>query len=114
MDNGGNWSASIVIPISSTTTTAGVHQLKVIDSSGREGIVDLVIPERTLNLDPLESRVGTTVRVTGAGYPANNTKSGADSVPTVSIIYSIGATTKNVATVTPDASGGFSTSFQVP
>ncbi|MCH8281226.1 MAG: hypothetical protein IIC96_11160 [Chloroflexi bacterium] len=115
VDNGGNWSASIIIPINSTTTTAGTHQLKVIDSFGREGIANLIIPERTLVLDPIESRVGTTVRVSGTGYPANNTKSGSESVPTIKIEYTIpGQLAKNVLTVTPDASGNFSSSFQVP
>ena len=114
VDSGGNWSASIIIPITTGTTTPGVRQIKVVDSVGGEGTADLIITERTLLLDPVESRLGTTVFVTGKGFPAKNTESGAESVPSVIIEYAVGTTFKAVATVIPDTSGNFRTSFKVP
>ena len=113
-DNGGNWSASLIIPVNSTTTTTGVHQLKITDHGGREGLVDLTIPGRMLVLDPVLSRVGTVVNVTGTGFPADNTKTGSETSPAVSIRYVVGSTTNTVATLTPDASGNISGSFKVP
>ena len=113
-DNGGNWSSSLVIPVNTTTTTTGTIQLKIKDNGGREGIVDLVIPDRTIVIDPVLSRVGTQVTITGTGYPADNTKTGAESSAAVSIRYIVGSTTNTVATLTPDAAGNISGSFKVP
>ncbi|MCH8992872.1 MAG: hypothetical protein IIA44_14135 [Acidobacteria bacterium] len=113
-DNGGNWSASLIIPVNTTTTSEGTLQLKIQDDGEREGIVDLVIVPRTLTIDPVVSRVGTLVTVTGAGYPADNTKTGAETTPAVSIRYIAGSTTNTVATLTPDAAGNISGSFKVP
>jgi len=114
IDNGGNWSSSIVLPINDTTVTPGSHTLKVIDDQGREGLVTLNIASRTINLSPLESRVGTIVTVTGSGFPADNTKTGSASTPSVSIKYTYGTTTDTVATLTPDASGNVTGTFTVP
>ena len=113
-DNGGNWSSSIILPINDATTTPGTHELKITDVDGRSGTVDLVISDRTLVLDPLESRVGTTVTITGTGYPADNTKTGAESTPSVSIRYTVSGTAQTVATLTPDASGNITGTFTVP
>lgn len=113
-DNGGNWSANLVLPINSVTTSTGVHTLKIQDSLGREGVIDLNISPRTLTLDPVESRIGSFVTVTGTGFPADNTATGADAVPSVSILYTVGNTSRTVATFTPDAAGNLSGSFKVP
>lgn len=77
-------------------------------------MVTLEIADRTLVLSPLESRVGTTVNVTGSGFPADNTKTGAESTASVSIKYTVSGTAQTVATLTPDASGNISGSFTVP
>jgi hypothetical protein len=114
IDNGGNWSASFVIPINDTTTTPGNHVLKIVDSGKREGTVNFTIADRTLVLDPAESRLGTTVQVTGGGYPANNTGEGADFSPVVSLIYLIPGNDISVAQLSPDSSGSIVSSFRVP
>lgn len=114
IDNGGNWSSSIVIPINDTTTTPGAHEFKITDDLGREGIGTLTIAARTVTLAPLESRVGTTVTVVGAGFPADNTKTGAESTPSVAIKYTVSGTAQTVATLTPDAGGNINGSFTVP
>jgi hypothetical protein len=114
VDNGGNWSASLVVPITTVTTTEGDHELKIVDSSGREGVATLTLAERTLVLSPLESRVGTTVNISGTGYPADNTKTGSDSTPSVTVEYTVAGTARSVATLTPDSSGNINGSFVVP
>jgi len=113
-DNGGNWSASLIIPTNSTTVNDGDHELKIKDAGGRDGKVNLTLAERTITLSPTESRLGSTITVTGAGYPADNTKTGAETTPAVSIQYIVGSTTNTVATLTPDASGNISGTFTVP
>jgi len=114
IDNGGNWSSAVVIPINTTTVTPGVHELKVTDDQGREGLAKLNIAERVLGMTPLESRVGTVVTISGSGFPADNTKTGAASTPSVSIKYTYGTTTDTVATLTPDSSGNITGTFTVP
>jgi len=114
IDNGGNWSSAVVIPINTTTVTPGSHEFKVTDDQGREGLAILVIADRSLGMTPLESRVGTVVNITGVGFPADNTKTGAASTPSVSIKYTYGTTTDTVATLTPDASGNITGTFTVP
>ncbi|MDA0735413.1 MAG: hypothetical protein O2909_12790 [Chloroflexi bacterium] len=64
VDNGGSWSASIDLPITTATATAGTRELRVVDSNGREGKVNLIFPARTLTLDPVEGAVGSNVTVT--------------------------------------------------
>jgi hypothetical protein len=114
IDNGGNWSSSIVIPINDTTTTPGAHEFKITDDAGREGIGVLTIAARTVTLSPLESRVGTVVNVVGAGFPADKTKTGAESTPSVAIKYTVSGTAQTVATLTPDAGGNINGTFTVP
>ena len=114
IDNGGNWSSSVILPINDTTVVTGTHELKITDDGGREGTVSLVMAPRELALDPLESRVGTTVSVVGSGFPADNTKTGAASTPSVAIKYTVSGTAQTVATLTPDASGNITGSFTVP
>ena len=114
IDNGGNWSSAVVLPINTTTVTPGSHELKVTDDQGREGLATLIIKERNVGLTPLESRVGTIATITGSGFPADNTKTGAASTPSVSIKYTYGTTTDTVATLTPDASGNINGTFTVP
>jgi hypothetical protein len=114
IDNGGNWSSSVILPINDTTVVTGTHELKITDDGGREGTVSLIMAPRELELDPSESRVGTTVAVTGSGFPADNTKTGAASTPSVAIKYTVSGTAQTVATLTPDASGNISGSFTVP
>jgi len=113
-DDGGNWSASLIVPTNTTTVNDGVHELKVKDAGGRDGVVNVTLADRTVTLSPSESRIGETVTVTGSGFPADNTKSGAETTPAVSIVYVVGSTSNTVATLTPDASGNVSGSFKVP
>ena len=114
VDNGGNWSASIVIPVTNSSVSPGPHELKVIDSKTREGVAIVSVAPRTLTLEPQESRVGTRVTITGTGFPARNTEG--ESVRSVSVDYNVGSDRQweQVGSVSPDGSGNFSLSFLVP
>ena len=108
-DSGGNWNASIVIPITGASTTEGTHTLDVKDSSGRSGSAEVVIAERKVTLDPPTARPGVMVQLTGSGFPASNRRS-EQTAPPVSIEYGDDL----VGTVNPDSSGNIATSFRVP
>ena len=108
-DSGGNWNASIVIPITGASTTEGTHTLDVMDSSGRSGSAEVVIAEREVTLDPPTARPGVMVQLTGSGFPASNRRS-EQTAPPVSIEYGDDL----VGTVNPDSSGNIATSFRIP
>jgi hypothetical protein len=100
-DSSGNVNFQVKIESTATTRTAGTYDLQVIDASGRTGSAKLTIPSRVVTLEPASSRRGTTVTVTGTGFPAKQ-----------SVTLTYGATT--VASVTPDGVGAFTTTFVVP
>ena len=108
-DSGGNWNASIVIPITGASTTEGTHTLDVMDNSGRSGSAEVVIAERKITLDPPTARPGVMVQLTGSGFPASNRRS-EQTAPPVSIEYGDDL----VGTVNPDSSGNIATSFRIP
>ena len=108
-DSGGNWNASIVIPITGASTTEGTHELDVMDSSGRSGSAEVVIAERKVTLEPPTARPGVMVQLTGSGFPASNRRS-EQTAPPVSIEYGDDL----VGTVNPDSSGNIATSFRIP
>ena len=114
IDNAGNWSASFVIPVTSTTTTPGDHELTITDTDGRSGTVVLNTSPRTLTLTPPSGRVGTRVQIEGVGFPADNRAVGSSTTESVSIRYSEGAIPRTVVTLTPDGSGNIRGWFTVP
>ena len=109
-DSGGNWNASIIIPITEATTTPGTHILDILDSSGRSGSAEIVIADRTITLEPALARPGETVMLTGSGFPATNSRRSEQTTPSVEVTYA----GDRVATVTPDSNGNISASFKVP
>ena len=105
IDSGGNWGASLVIPINTITTTAGTYRLRVTDSEGRQGVANLEIPRRTLTLGPSQSRRGSTITAAGTGYPA---------ISTVVIIYTVSGVQRTVSTNKVNSAGEFAATFSVP
>ena len=114
VDNAGNWSSSFVIPVTSTTTTPGEHELSITDTKGRSGSVVLSMAPRVLTMTPASGRVGTRVQVEGSGFPADNRAVGSVTTSTVTIEYSELAVPRTVVTLTPDGSGNIRGWFTVP
>ena len=112
INSGGSWVAQIVIPVTSTTTAPGTYELKIIDSEGRPGVTSITIPDRTVTFDPLESRVGTTLTVSGAGWIASNGAEGAEDADIELTYESSGGDSSSRAT--PDANGEFTATIKVP
>ena len=107
IDDSGNWNTSVEIPL--TTGTAASHgstrTIRVTDSTGRSGTVDLTFPERSVTMTPEEGHPGSTVTLTGEGYP------GYDRLR-VFIVYK--DTTTYEDDVRPDAAGRWSHTFKIP
>ena len=110
ISSGGTWSASLIIPITTATTSPGTHMVEVEDSGNRSGSVEITIPERTLTIEPAEARPGEWVTLTGSGFPSDNGRSKEQSTPSVSIMYA----DDDVGTARPDSSGTISLRFVVP
>ena len=115
VDSGGNWVATVVIPITSPSTIPGVYELKAFDSAGRPGVTTLTVKPRTIDFEPKESRVGTTLIVTGTGWVASNSAPGADSANISVDYYLPGASDSDAsARANPDSDGNFTTTIRVP
>jgi len=110
IDNGGSFSTSVDVPATPATEVTGAKTIKVTDSSDRSGELSIDIAARTMTVTPDTGRVGSNVSVKGVGFPAKNNDGTGN---TVTVTYTSGSST-NTATVTPDASGNFTTTVQVP
>ena len=67
--SGGRVVAAFNIPNHEDLADAGDYTIKVTDDEGRIGTGTVSIPDRTLSVDPLESRIGSTINLSGAGWP---------------------------------------------
>jgi hypothetical protein len=110
IDNGGSWSASVDLPITAGTESSGTKEIIVTDGSGRVGKYDMDVAAKTLTVTPEAGRVGSNVTVKGTGFPGKNNDGNSN---TVTVTYTSGAS-ENSSTVTPDASGNFTVTVQVP
>ena len=110
IDRQGNWRGFVDLPINAATTTPGIKELRITDSEGRGGSVEITIPPREVEVTPLWSRPGSLVTVTGKGFPASNRNRSSVSV---SVHYD----TENAAVIVaaePDANGEFSVELRIP
>ena len=110
VDNGGNWSASVDLPLAEATTGPGERLIRVTDSGNRTGGVVVTIPGREVTITPDSGRVGTIAAVRGTGFPSKNDEGEPVSID---VIYetSSGATRLSA---TPDASGRFEVQLRIP
>ena len=113
IDSGGSWVADIVIPVNEVTVADGTYELKVIDSKGRPGVTSITVPGRTVEFDPLVSRVGTTLTVSGTGWLAANNAVGSSNAD-IDLEYTSGSNAKTTSRATPDANGAFAATIKVP
>lgn len=111
VDNGGNWSASINLPLIQATADEGTREIVVRDSKGRSGSVDVTIPARSVTIDPPVGRAGTVAIVRGENFPSKN--DGGDSF-NVEITYTASGNNSVQVTTVPDASGRFEAEIRIP
>ena len=110
VDNGGNWSASVDLPLTEATTSDGDRSIRITDSQGRTGTVVVNIPAREVIITPNTGRVGTLAVVRGKNFPSKNDEG--DSF-NVEIVYDAvdGRTT---VSANPDAGGQFEQQIRIP
>ena len=111
VDNGGNWSAAVDLPLSSATTAEGDRVIRVTDSRGRTGSVNVSVPARTITITPDSGRVGTIATVRGTNFPSKNDEGSSFNI---AIVYDAGNNKTTQVSVIPDASGRFETQMRIP
>jgi len=112
IDDGGGFSASIDLPVTSSTTDGGTRELKIKDSGGRIGKINLVFLEPSITITPEEGQVSTNVTVTGKNFAAKNNDGNSISI---TVSYDAGtAGGTNTATATPNSNGDWAVTVQVP
>ena len=97
-------------PLSTALLNEATHELKVIDTNGAEGILQVTIAERSLEVVPLAARPRDTVTIIGRNFISDN-QDGLSS--TVSVKYECGGTSRTV-TADPDVSGNFRETLRIP
>lgn len=111
VDNGGKWSASLDMPLRDVTTRDGAREIRVSDSGGRSGTVDINIPARSVTIDPASGRTGTTATVRGENFPSRNDNGESFNI---SIAYDTGSGRPTTVSTVSDASGRFEEEIRIP
>ena len=102
--SGGRVVAAFDIPDDAALKDAGDYTITIADTGDRIGNGTVTIPEPTLTVDPAESRIGSTINLSGANWP---TGTGANLVG----LYYDG---DQYASAITDSSGEWSASIEVP
>ena len=110
VDRGGNWSASVDLPLNSATTNSGRRQIRVLDQSGREGSAPVTVLAREVTITPAWGAPGTTATVRGKHFPARNDNGSGFNLL---IVYDHGGR-ESLATAETDAGGRFETEIVIP
>ena len=111
VDSGGNWSASVDLPLTEATTAEGERVIRVTDSDGRSGTVMVDIPAREVTITPSVGRVGTIAVVRGSGFPSKNDEGTSFNVE---IVYDASNDKTTTVSAVPDASGRFEVQLRIP
>ena len=96
--------------LSSSLLNEATHELKVIDTNGAEGSLEVTIAERSLEVTPSSARPRDVVTIIGRNFIAANTD-GLSS--TVNVEYACGGSSRTV-TADPDVSGNFRETLRIP
>ena len=110
VDNGGNWSASVDLPLDDSTVDEGTYDIRVRDSEGRTGTVQVTVPARTVVVTPDVGRVGTIAVVRGENWPGKNDEGDSFSIE---IVYE-SANGRTTVSAQPDAGGRFESQIRIP
>lgn len=108
LDDGGSWVAELIIEGNSSTFSASSLQFVAKDTGGASATASVNLVTRKISVDDSESRIGTTVKLKGVGFPASNVTS------PKSFRVNIQYGSNNLTSVTPDTDGEFEVDFIVP
>ncbi|MQG32592.1 MAG: hypothetical protein FI724_10490 [SAR202 cluster bacterium] len=104
----GNWTASIIIPITATVLAGGTVIITVRDDQGLFKTTQVVISRPRLTLDPESSRINTELTVSGKDFPVSNPASATGNQVAISYAGTL------VKLVPGDFSGDFTVTLPVP
>jgi hypothetical protein len=90
--------------------TEGTHELKVIDTKGSEGIFQVTIANRVIEVTPLKARPRDVITITGRAFIADNPDGLSE---TIDLKYQCDVDSRTT-TADADASGNFTETLQVP
>ena len=96
--------------LSTSLLNEATHELKVIDTNGAEGVLEITIAERSLQVTPTSARPREVVTIIGRNFIADNADGLSTTVP---IEYECGSSSRTV-TADPDVSGNFRESLRIP
>ena len=111
VDNSGQWSAVLDIPLLNVFPGYEIHKISIHDSGGRRGAVNVTVPGRVVTIDPATGRIGTTAMVRGQNFPVKNDNGASFNI---SIAYDTGVGRPTTVTTVSDASGRFGTGIVIP
>ncbi len=111
VDDSGNWSASVDLPMVEATTGEGERLIRITDSKGRTGGKTVTLAARDFDITPPSGRVGTLAVVRGVGYPGKNDEGTSF---TVDVTYKVSERSETRVSVVPDASGRFEVQLRIP
>ena len=117
LTSGGTFTMTVRVHDANSTTsintallTEGSHELKIIDTAGSEGTVQVVFLDRELNVTPLSARPRDVVTIIGRNFISDNPDGLSG---TVEVTYQCGSNTRT-ATADPDVSGNFRETLRIP
>ncbi len=111
INSDGEWSTTVDLPLTATTTAAGSKSIQATDSEGSTVSVTLTIPERSITITPNTGRVGTLAMIRGVHFPATN---GNGSRFSMSFTYKSGTKAGSLGSAVPDTSGAFEVQVRIP
>ena len=106
----GSWWSFLDLPIVEAAMVAGTHELRVRDSLGRTGSVEVTVPPREVTVNPVSARPGSIITVSGAGFPSRNDHG---STVVIRIIYESSNGPAMISTET-DSKGNFTQDIRIP
>ena len=106
----GSWWSFLDLPIVEAAMVAGTHELRVRDSLGRTGSVEVTVPPREVTVDPVTARPGSIITVSGTGFPSRNDHG---STVVIRITYDASSGSTMISTET-DSKGNFTQDIRIP
>ena len=72
--SGGRVVVNFVVPDDASLAADGDYTVRITDGGGRQGSATLTIPKETISITPTESRIGSVITVSCAGFPVGASK----------------------------------------
>ena len=111
VDNSGQWSAVLDVPLLNVFPGYEIRKISIHDSGGRSGAVNVTVPERVVTIDPAIGRIGTRATVRGQNFPVKNDDGASFNIY---IDYDTGVGRPTRVSTVSDTSGRFGAEIVIP